>query len=365
MRLSRQRISEFLILIIVFIVVFFAPNFLTWLKFNFFVQNIEINTLSEINIDNQSKFSVYNYRDDIVIATPEQISLYKTDGTKIKQRQLFGDQITVKILGDTILVVETLRGDMALLAGKDLKYLTEKKDIGSIREVLTTESGYIILSMEREKRFLIFDQNLNKIAEFHLPAGELTSLNLSNDGKRLLAAAIDIENGEFKSYVYQYDLNGKTIGVSDLAGDLIFSVYMNENQIIVTDDKLKSYDKESEKLAEELNLSKIDRSLMYKNFLYTAFVTVDENGTEQATMAIYNDDFTYKHTGSLSALPEEIVVNDKFIITYAEGVIYFYDHALNSLAFKRTNRNLKGLFCLSDDKIVTYDNSLISVFQIE
>ncbi len=365
MQLSKQKISEFLLLIIIFVIVFFTPNFITWAKLNYFNKTIKMIELSRIPIDNTEGFSVYNYHNNIALATPNQITLYNPMGEKIKQRQLFGDQILIKTAQDFILIAETLRGDLALLTGDKLEVLAKKKDMGQISDILISSDGDLVISMQTDNKFYILDSNLNQKSEFELPQGEITSINLSNDGKTILLAVINLIEQEIQSFVYQYDLNGNLIGISDLNGDLVFSVYMNNNQIIVTDNKLISYNRESKKVAEELNMSRIDQSTIHKDFLYTSLISTDKNGTEQSLLSIFNDDFSYNLKNEISALPEKIIVNNKFIATYSAGVVYLYDHKLNSLVVERTERDLKGIQWLSENQLLCYDNSLLTVYSIK
>ncbi len=385
MAISKQKITEYLLLLIIVIVVFFTPNVYAYLKINFFTQTIDMQEIAEIAIDSPKEFSIYNYNDKIVIATPDALSLYTADGKMLKRRQLNGEEVEVKVAGDIVLTAETLRGDVGVLSGDDLAVVMEKKDLGAISDILVSQQGYIVIVLEKDNRFYILNKQLEIDSSFALPEGEITNLSLSNDGGVLLVAVVNLENGRFKSYVYQYDLalGGKIIGSCDLADSLVFSVYMNDNQVVITDSEIKSYNRKSDEIATISDINKIDQSASYGEYLYTAFwgmseetiTRVDKNGKEVQQkvekevpkLKVYKDDFQAKASMEvkLKSLPQQIIVNDKFIATYAEGAIHLYDKEINSLAVNRSKSDLKGILWLGADKLLAYDNNLIRVYQLK
>ncbi len=385
MALSRQKITEYLLLLIIVIVVFFAPNIYAYLKINFFTQTIDMREIAQISIDNPKEFSVYNYKDKIILATPDALTLYTDEGKMLKRRQLNGEEVEVKVGGDIIITAETLRGDVGVLSGDNLAVVNEKKDLGAISDILVSKQGYIIIVLEKDNRFYILNKNLEVESSFALPEGEITNLTLSNDGSVLLAAVVNLEDDKFKSYVYKYDLalGGKIIGSCDLADSLIFSVYMNENQVVITDSEIKSYNRESDEIATITDIDKIDQSTSFGEYLYTAFwgmseetiTRVNKNGEEVEEVVekevpklkIYKDDFQKNSSRevNLKALPQQIIVNDKFIATYAEGAIHLYDKEINSLAVNRSKTDIKGILWLGADRILAYDNNLMYVYRLK
>ncbi len=360
---QQSRISDYIILVVIALIVFFAPNVVAFIKLNYFSTLLSIHELASIDVDSEVPISAFAVTKGIACSTADQLNLYSYDGKLNYQRQLFGKKTVVRAAGDTIVVADLERGEIAKLSSK-LEIVNKKRDIGQLIDLIATSKGDIVCQMAEANTIKIFDADLNQKAVITVPTDKLIEMAISEDESTILVSAVAIEDLKFKSYALQYDMSGMPLATSDLEGDLIFNTYTMNNQVIVTQSKIKSYNKESQKVAEILNMEKIDQTASYKQFLYTSYIQ-DDDGVSQPYLSIYSDDLSYHQKLKLNVLPEHIVVNDKFIITYAAGKIYVYDHSLRSLKSIQTNRDIVDIQWLDASRLMAYDQNHINVYVLE
>ncbi len=360
---KQSRLSDFVLLIVIALIVFFAPNVVAFVKLNYFSTLLNIHKLASIDIDSDVPISAFAVSNGIACSTADQLNLYDYEGKLSYQRQLFGKKTVVRAAGDTIVVVDLERGEIAKLS-PTLDVVDKKRDIGAMLDVIATSKGDIICQMVEANTIKIFDTELEQKGVITVPTDKLIEMAVSSDESTILVSAVAIEDLNFKSYALQYDMSGIPLATSDLEGDLIFNTYMMNNQVIVTQSKIKSYNKESQKVAEILNMEKIDQTTSHNQFLYTSYIQ-EEDGVSQPYLSIYGDDLSYHQKLKLSVLPEHIVVNDKFIITYAAGKLYVYDHSLRSLKSIATYRDISDIQWLDETHLMTYDQNHINVYVLE
>ncbi len=358
-----KKSKDYLLLAVIALIIFFAPNLLAYIKFNYFSTLLSIKQTASIDIESDKPIDVYAVTDGVVCCSDDKLGLYDYDGKLLYQRQLFGKQIVVRATGDQIVVADLARGEIVKLSNS-LEIAQKISDVGQMVDLVTTAKGDIACQMAADNIIKIFDENLTEKAAIQVPTDDLIKMSLSADQKTLLVSVVAIEDYVFKSYVLQFDMNGQPIGTSDLEGDLVFRSYMMDHQVIVTQSKIKSYNKESQKVAEIVNMDNIDQSTSHKQFLYTAFSS-EEEGVEQPYLSIYSDDLSYNQKLKLAVMPERIVVNDKFIITYAEGVLYVYDHSLRSLKSLDTHRNINDIQWLDVSHLMTSEQGHVDIYNLE
>ncbi len=360
---KQSRWNDYVLLVIIALIVFFAPNVVAFVKLNYFSTLLNIRELASIDIASDTPISAFAVSKGIACSTADQLNLYSYEGELNYQRQLFGKKTVVRATGDIIVVVDLERGEIAKLS-PTLEVVDKKRDIGAIIDVIATSKGDIICQMAEANTIKIFDADLEQKGVITVPTDKLIEMAISSDETTILVSAVAIEELNFKSYVLQYDMTGMPLATGDLEGDLIFNTYMMDNQVIVTQSKIKSYNKESQKVAEILNTEKIDQTASYKQFLYTSYIQNDD-GVSQPYLSIYSDDLSYHQKLKLTALPEHIVVNEKFIITYAAGKLYVYDHSLRSLKSIHTHRDITDIQWLDASHLMAYDQSHINVYVLE
>ncbi len=355
--------KDYLLLVVIALVVFFAPNVLAFVKLNYFSSLLSIKQTASIDVDSDVPISVYAVTDGIACCSADKLCLYSYDGEMRCQRQLFGKQAVVRATGDQIVVADLAKGELAKLSD-ELEVVHKTRDIGQMIDIVATAKGDVACQMANDNIIKIFDGNLTEKAAIQVPTDDLIKMSLSADQTTLLVSVVAIEDYVFRSYVLQYDMNGQPIGTSDLEGDLVFKSYLMDHQVIVTQSKIKSYNKESQKVAEIVNMDNIDQSTSHKQFLYTAYLS-EEDGVKQPYLSIYSDDLSYNQKLKLAVMPEHIVVNEKFIITCAEGVLYVYDHSLRSLRSLDTHRNIGDIQWLDVSHLMTSEQSHIDIYSLE
>ncbi|PIE77315.1 MAG: hypothetical protein CSA13_00070 [Clostridiales bacterium] len=360
---TQRHWSDYLWLLLIAIVVFFTPNAIAYVKLNYFSSLLEMRELASIDIASDIPISAFAMPGGIACCSDDQLNVYSYDGKLNYQRQLFGKRTIVRVAGDHIVVVDLARGEIAKLS-LSLELVDKKRNIGQIVDVLTTDQGDVICQMSADNAIRVFDANLDEKALITVPTDRVIEIMLSADQSTILVSTVAIEELVFKSYVLQYDLQGRPTATGDLEGELLFNAYLMDHQVLVTQSKIKSYNRESKKVAEILNIEKIDQTAAHKHFLYTSYMA-EEDGVEQPYLSIYSDDLSYRQQLKLAALPEHIIVNDKFIITYAEGTLYIYDHSLRSLKSLQTHRNIKGIQWLDASHLMAYDQSHINVYVLD
>ncbi len=358
-----NRGKDYLLLAIIASIVFFAPNLLAFIKFNYFSTLLSIKQTASIDVESDKPVNVYAVADGIACCSDDKLGLYSYDGELRYQRQLFGDQIVVRASGEQIVVADLARGEIVKL-NDSLEVVHKIGDIGQIVDLVTTSKGDIACQMASDNTIKIYDEKLSEKNAIKVPTDDLIKMSLSADQTTLLVSVVAIEDYAFKSYVLQYDMDGRPIGTSDLEGDLVFKSYLMDHQVIVTQSKIKSYNKESQKVAEVVNMDNIDQSTSHKQFLYTAFLS-EEDGVKQPYLSIYSDDLSYNQKLKLAVMPERIVVNDKFIITYAEGVLYVFDHSLRSLKSLDTHRNIDDIQWLDMSHLMTSEQDHIDIYSLQ
>lgn len=364
MNKRRETIIEYSILLAVFLIVFFAPNLIHWVKFNYFSSLLKIEKIADIRVDTQSQIDAFGLSDTILCTAADQLSAYLYTGEQVYQRQLYGSDTHVLSAADNVLISDYARGELALL-DKQLNLITEAKDLGTIEAIKTTPGGQSVLHMKNDNQIIILDAELAEVTRFVIPRGKITQVNISDDQQYILVAVVDIDQQQLDSYVLLYDFAGQAVGTSDCEGQLVYSTYMTDNQIIVTDSTIKSFNRESQLIEEIVNAGNIDQTTTHKNYLYASFLQDDKASEQLPKLSIYSDDLTYSRQLDLLSLPEGIIVNDKFIATYSEDVIYVFDHSLQSLGNIRTKQEIRAIKWLDQSHIISYDQNSIAVYALQ
>lgn len=360
---TQRHWTDYLWLIAIALIVFFAPNAVAYVKLNHFSSLLNMHQMAAIDIVSDAPISAFAMPGGIACCSDDQLNIYSYDGALNYQRQLFGKQTIVRVAGDSIVVVDLARGEIAKLSAA-LELIDKKRDIGQVVDVLTTDKGEVICQMRDQNVIKIFDANLEDKAVIDVPTDRIIEIMPSADQSVILVSTLAVEDLTLKSYILQYDLTGQPVATGDLEGDLLFNAYLMNNQLIVTQSKIKSYNRESKKVAEILNMEKIDQTAAYNNYLYASYIN-NQDGVEQPYLSVHNDKLDYIKQIKLAALPERIVVNDKFVIVYAEGVLNVYDHNLRSLKSVQTNRNIKDIQWLDASHLMAYDQSHIDVYVLD
>ncbi len=360
---STRRWSDYLLFLIIAVIVFFTPNALAFVKLNYFSNWLSIRQLAVIEIESDVPISAFAIDDGIACSADDQINVYSYDGKMNYQRQLFGKRTIVRAAGEHVVVVDLERGEIAKF-DTALQLIDKKRDIGPIVDAITTKSGDVICQLRDDNTIVVFGADLQERARIAVQTDRLIKMSISDDQATILVTAVAIEDLTFKSYVLHYDLTGKPVATSELEDELVFNAYLMNNQVIVTQSTITSYNRDSRKVAEIVNMDKIDQTTSYQQELY---ITYSErgDGAEQPYLAVYSDDLEERHKLKLNALPERIVVNQKFVVTYGAGQLYVYDHELKFLNSIQTNRNVSAIQWLDAAHLMVYDQNQIDVYILE
>lgn len=364
MNKSSNRLFELLLLLIIVIVIFFGPNAIVWFKVNHFTNLLSIEHVASIAMPAESNVAAFSIDGKIIRTSPNQLSAYDLEGKLQWQRELFGIDTKVYSCGNKILIAEVSRGELALI-DSDMQVTSVAKDLGTIRNITTTKDQQIILFMDMLNKIVILDNTLTEKTHFSVPFGDVIDLNLSQREDVILLSVATLEDNHFKSYVLQYDFEGHAIGTCDLEGQLIFSNYMSDYLIIITDSMIRSFNDEAQMIAEISGVGDIDRSTSYKNKLYATTMQDDENGEKTPMLMVYNDDLSYRSDLVLKEPADGIVINQKFIATYTEGTIYLYDYSFRHLSEVRTHLNLENVLWIDQNHLLGYDKSKIAIYAIK
>ena len=211
------------------------------------------------------------------------------------------------------------------------------QNLGKITEIKAGEDKLVFTS-EHPNDFKVLDENLELYSYFSIPYGDVVDFEISTNSKNIIVNIIHIDKFDLKSYILTYDVKGQIIGTADMDKQLVYSMKLDENMIVVSDKGLVSFDKNGLKSTEIPNTSFLIDVATYQDKVYT--LGISEKNPESTDITIYSQYLNKLGELQVESSKEGILVGEKFCIVYDYKDLELYDKRLNFISGYQINENI-------------------------
>jgi hypothetical protein len=358
----KSRVYELLLLLVIVMIVFFLPNIITIIKVNFFTSLLDVNRTAVISMPTDLQSSVYVANESVLIGGDNLLSSYNKEGQLVWQRELRGNDTQIRTNQSHMLIAELIRGEIVLL-NLDNEVISTVKDIGKIEKIDFSSQSHVALKLDNENRILVYDENLELTADFKIPLGDIIDMQFSESEEIIMLSTISLFENNFESFVLQYDTFGRALGSSDCEGQLVYSMHMSDFQLLVTDETIKSFSKEAQLVKDIESPGLVSNTQFFNNRLYANVIKsgADEEVTQ---LLIYADDLSSMEALDLPSGADGLVVNERFIAVYVDGIVTLYDHGLIEIGQINTQLAIKNIQWIDNRTLVVNDNAETLIYEL-
>lgn len=357
------RLFEVGLLFLIILFVFFLPNMITALKVNFFSTLLDIDRVSVIVMPDELQSDVYVANETVVVGGDNQLMGYDKEGKMIWHRELRGTDTQLRSNSQYLLIAEKTRGEVVLVDSENV-VVASVRDLGRLELISFSEDSRVAVKLAGENRILLLDDSLAITGSIDIGEGEIIDLQLPSVEEVVMLSVVDLNDNRFESHVLQFDMYGRPLGISDCEGQLIYSMHMSDYQVIVTDKSMMSFNKEAQLVAEIGSPGIVNNSVSYKNRLYTSMISTLEDGSEETKLMIYSDDLSGYEEMDLPIGADGLLVNDRFIAVYVDGLVTLYDHSLKQVGKINTQLTISNIQWLDQMTLVVNDSAEILIYEI-
>lgn len=358
---------DLLLFAMILLVVFFLPNMILLAKQHLlttFLKPQRIATIALAAGPDVGQSQMFTANGQVMISRPNQLEAYDEKGQLLWTRVLNGQDTKVFDGGKTLLIAEMQRGELALVDEKN-GILAEVKDLGPIEKLARMPDGHIAALIKSSNQIIILDNLLKNKVLIKAPYGQVVSMKFAHSEPTLMVYMTAINNYNFESYVLQYNMQGEVMASSDCKDMLLYDMQMYDNLVLVGNQKLLSFDKEAQLVAEMETPGFVDHSFALDNRLFLS--TLAKEGEAQGTnqLIALNDVLTPLKSIQLEDSLDGLVVNKTFVATYTDGVIKIFDHSFKEISQLQTNLAIEEFIWLSDYTFMIKDAQSVSVYTIK
>ncbi len=364
---KKKWLLDFLLFAIILGLVFFLPNIILIAKQHFlttFLKPQKIATIALASGPDAGKSQMFTANGQVMISRPNQLEAYDAKGQLVWTRDLNGQDTRVYDGGETLLIAEMQRGELALIDEKNV-ILAEVKDLGPIEKIARMSDGNVAALIKNSNQIVILDNQLKNKVLIKAPYGQVVNMKFSHSEPILMVYMTAIRNYNFESYVLQYNMQGEVMASSDCKDMLLYDMQMYDNLVLVGNQKLLSFDKEAQLIAEMETPGYIDHSFAFENKLFLS--TLAKDGEAQGTnqLIVLNDVLTPLKSIQLEDGLDGLAVNKTFVVTYVDGVISIFDHGYKEISELQTNLAIEEFIWLSDYTFMIKDAQSVCVYTIK
>lgn len=233
---------ELLLLAIIVLFVFQGDQLLKfgkqWLK----LDHLELGRVAQIPYvgrNTETESSVFKAKNSIVISEEQQLKVYDQNGVLQYQGELNAAQTQVAGGEDFYIVAEIQRGELAAVDYKGT-VLSTVNNLGPIRKLEISQNEAILIEFQDKKSIQLLNQQLQPLMSATIPAGEILEAKAFLKAETIAVAAIETSGNTLTTTIYQYALDGKLLGMTNLDSEIVYGLFADDKLRALTDSALYS-----------------------------------------------------------------------------------------------------------------------------
>ncbi len=353
---------EILYLIIISAVVFFMPVLLDSISESFSGPSVKMKKILQVNIDeNTPSKEGFLIKDKLMVQSGENLICFNAAGEKEWSRPLKSEKTRIIKWNDFYLISD-LNAGMIACVDSDNKVIAERSLKRKINQIVVSKDNIYVL-MDDDKEVLILGKDLKETRKIKSKHGDVIKIACDFESSELILYTTSMENNEFKSFCIVYDNKGSIIASMDLNGALMFEIYVDDNIVMVSDERLYVFNRIVRPIAEFAYTSDISDSSYHNGKLYLISAASEGNAGEKE-LKVYDSSLNQVNVVKLAETANKVVAGSKYIISASDMRISIMDMDLNILQEINLNDEVKEIQWISDDsffivgeeKLIIYSN---------
>ena len=264
---------------------------------------------------------------DIALTNQTNVYFYSSKGNQLRSVQHARKNVQAKAAGDNLLIYS--------VGAQDVSVETSKKTAASLKTekpIITGEvckNGKFVIATQSDvytSEMKVYDKNANPIFKWTPSVGVISSLAISQDGNRVVAATIYTQGGKIMSGIYLF---------STSKSEALFS-YKIENQIV----RSLSYDKNGVTVITDMQYTRLDEyggeigqfSFDEKKLIdfsgvsgSTALVFQDVNDPNKSVLCVVNNKAELKAEANISEKVIDMDASGENIYLVSESEIFLFE----------------------------------------
>ncbi len=352
--------QEWLYLLIITILVFFAPKLIVK-TFNVILPaSFNMNKIVEVTVqDENAKIKSFMIEDKLMLQSGENLGCYNKDGKQEWSRTL--KSLNTKILkwNDFYIIADLDSGRIAKI-DKDNELIKEVSGKGKMKDIIVSKN-YLYALLDSSNEVLYLNSELEEERKISNESGDIMKIACDLESSEVLMYTVSIENGEFKTFCVIYDEEGKITASLDLNQAIIFDIFMDDNIVMVSDEKILVFNKNAKPISDYEyvgNLSDSD----FKNQKIYAICTNSESNFGEKELRVYDDDLNFLNKIKLSDNSSKISVGDKYILLASEKRISIINSDLETLNEINLNTDVEEIKWISKNAFYIVGNGKLSIY---
>lgn len=303
---------------------------------------------------------VFVVNSQIAVISEEKLSAYSKDGEKKWEAQINAPEPYIISSKDYIYIINKQKGDIAKL-NADNEITAVVQNLGKITRIKASDD-YVVLSGSNPNEFSVLDKDLQAYSNFIIPNGDVVDFELSTDSKNVIVNTLHINKYKLESFILTYDIKGKIIGTADINQQIVYSMGLDENMIVVSDTALMSFDKNGSKSSEMPNAASLIDISSYREKVYTLSVSdEDSNITDVNVYSQFLDRLAKKE---LEQTKEGILANEKFCLIYDYASLELYDNRLNFISKLEIKENIDKIQWIDEYSFAIIGDGVVTIYEI-
>ncbi len=303
-----------------------------------------------IKLPSGDTIALDNVGGNIVLTNQTNLYFYSPRGREIRSVQHAKKNIQSKINGDNVLVY-SVGGNVVSVETQTKTAATLETDNAVITGAIS-KNGKFVIATESDvytSELKVYDKNANAVFKWTPSVGVISSVALSEDGSRVVAATVYTQGGKIMSGIYYFSTSkSEALFSYQLENEIVLSLSCDKSKVtVVTDAQLLELSSDGEKKGsfafEEKRLigtAQCSRGL--------AMVFHDVNDPSLSVLCVVGKEGELKAQAAVSGLVVDIACSGDNIYLLTETDLLLYDA---STAVRRAD------YSIADDGVGVCANS--------
>ncbi len=318
------------------------------------------------NFESDSNCQITEYNGKVLVLNYDGVKIINLDGTLSENIEYHMANPHMDVCGEMILLYDKDNRKLAVFKGREKKYSYEGEC--NIKSAKINKDGHVVfVSDESGYNYKVNILNNKGEEEYIWKIGDeyLLDVDISPDGKKLVAATITTATGQIVQNIIMIDVEKAVeIGRTTTEGVMPLRVEFAENglAVVVSDDRIGGYNTKAEKKWED----------SFENRLLDYFAMDDEGNTVVSLRGIKNNSVVLaytkngKNSGEYTTGTKATYVdlNSKHIAVCEENKISMVNYSGKVVAEMEIKKEVMGISVISNNKVIILCKDCIQLFKL-
>lgn len=326
---------------------------------------------AQISITADSESHMLTIRDNLAVVSRSGIGLYEFSGHKLFNYS-FSYSSPATVHDNRNILCYDIKGTGLSVFNTFSRVYSQEYPYG-VKTACINSSGLALITGDSSFRSvaITYNSKFEEIFRWESADRYITSLDLSEDGSKLVCGAVKSLDGVYDAYVVVYDTrSGKVLSQSTIADELILKVAFSENDkniLVMTDSMLHFY---SNSLIES-SYYKYNQSKSENYYINDHMIVLTESKNLSGnSMEIIGFDYKGNMMFSENADSKitDISINDNYLFALSNQCVYIYsfneDGSISLAEKKHTNTTYTHILSDSNNRYILADTKKAHRFSI-